>query len=98
MVERKFSFASLSNSAGKELAIEEALAKIETQWAALELDLAEYKVEYLKLRSVDDLYSALEDNAVAISTMKASRHAAAFLAQLDQWEKAPRYSPRYSPR
>ena len=91
---------TLSNAAGKELAIEEAIAKIEVQWEELALDLAEYK-EYLKLRSVDDLYSnpnptpnpnphpnpnpnpnpnptqvddlysALEDNAVGISTMKA---------------------------
>ena len=35
---------------------EEAIAKIEVQWEELALDLAEYK-EYLKLRSVDDLYS-----------------------------------------
>ena len=47
---------TLSNAAGKELAIEEAIAKIEVQWEELTLDLAEYK-EYLKLRSVDDLYS-----------------------------------------
>ena len=47
---------TLSNAAGKELAIEEAIAKIEVQWEELALDLAEYK-EYLKLRSVDDLYS-----------------------------------------
>ena len=37
---------------------------------------------------MDDLYSALEDNAVALSTMKASRFAAAFLEKLDMWEKA----------
>ena len=47
---------TLSNAAGKELAIEEAIAKIEVQWEELALDLAEYK-EYLKLRSVDDVYS-----------------------------------------
>ena len=62
--------AGLSASAGKELAIEEAISKIDAQWDTLALDMADYKTEYLKLRTVDDLYSALEDNAVAISTMK----------------------------
>ena len=37
---------------------------------------------------MDDLYSALEDNAVGISTMKASRFAAAFQQPLEMWEKA----------
>ena len=60
----------------------------------LTLDLADYKGDYLKLRSVDDLYSALEDNAVALSTMKASRYAAAFLEQLDRWEKSLSHTSR----
>ena len=80
--------SGLSQAAGKELAIEDALVKIEAQWETLPLDMAEYKGDYLKLRSVDDLYSALEDNSVALSTMKASRYAAAFLVSLDRWEKA----------
>ena len=79
--------STMSTAAGKELAIEEALIKIEALWAELPLDLADYKGKYLKLRTVDDLYAALEDNAVALSTMKASRFAAAFLEPLDKWEK-----------
>ena len=79
---------SALKAAGKELAIEEALIKIEKLWEELTMDLADYKGEYLKLRSVDDLYAALEDNAVALSTMKASRYAASFLSQLDTWEKS----------
>ena len=82
------SVSSLSTAAGKELAIEEALVKIEALWGELGLDLTDYKGEYLKLRSVDDVYAALEDNAVALSTMKASRFAAAFLGALDKWEKS----------
>ncbi|KAL3892516.1 MAG: hypothetical protein SGPRY_015059, partial [Prymnesium sp.] len=87
--------SALSGAAGKELAIEEAINKITAQWESLPLDLTEYKAEYLKLRSVDDLYSALDDNAVAISTMKASRYATSFLGELDKgtrlgcrWEKS----------
>jgi len=60
---------------------------VEATWKELQLDIAEYKEEYLKLRSSEDVYSALEDNAVALSTMKSSRFAAAFLAALDKWEK-----------
>ena len=80
--------SALSAAAGKELAIEEAIQKIEAQWETLVLDLTDYKGDYLKLRAVDDLYSALEDNAVGISTMKASRFAASFLGELDRWEKS----------
>ena len=58
--------SGLSQAAGKELAIEDALVKIEAQWETLPLDMAEYKGDYLKLRSVDDLYSALEDNSVLV--------------------------------
>ncbi len=79
--------STLSGGAAKELAIEEALVKIEKLWGELTLDLAPYK-EYIKLRSVDDVYAALEDNAVLLSTMKASRFAIAFLEALDKWEKA----------
>jgi len=78
--------ASLSNAAAKELAIEEAIVKVEALWADLKLDIAEYK-EYLKLRTTEDVYSALEDNAVALSTMKSSRFAAAFLPDLEKWER-----------
>ena len=77
---------AMSTAAGKELAIEETLIKIEGTWNELTLDLAPYK-EYIKLRSVDDVYAALEDNAVALSTMKASRFAVSFLEALDTWEK-----------
>ena len=80
--------STMSTAAGKELAIEEALVKIEALWSELPLDLTDYKGEYLKLRSTDDVYAALEDNAVALSTMKASRFAAAFLGPLDKWEKS----------
>jgi len=78
--------SSLSNAAAKELAIEEAVSKVEAQWKELKLDICEYK-EYLKLRSTEDVYSALEDNAVMLSTMKASRYAVAFLADLEKWER-----------
>lgn len=78
--------ASLSNAAAKELAIEEAVLKVEALWADLKLDITEYK-EYLKLRSTEDVYSALEDNAVALSTMKSSRFAAAFVTDLEKWER-----------
>lgn len=35
--------ASLSNAAAKELAIEEALVKVEAQWKNLQLDITDYK-------------------------------------------------------
>ena len=43
---------------------------------------------YYKIRSTEDLYAALEDDAVALSTMKASKFYASFKAKIDLWEGA----------
>jgi dynein heavy chain len=51
--------AALSAAAGKELAIEEAITRIDAQWETLTLDLADYKSDYLKLRSVPHLVDML---------------------------------------
>ena len=55
-------------------------------WRGLTLDMVEYKSIY-KMRSTEDLYAALEDHAVSLSAMKASRFFPVFEATILEWEK-----------
>jgi dynein heavy chain len=77
--------AELSVNATKELAIENSLAVIAATWDGLSLDLAEYKGTF-KLRSTEDIFAALEDNSVTLSTMKASKYYLVFEQQVGHWE------------
>ncbi|WIA13292.1 hypothetical protein OEZ85_006876 [Tetradesmus obliquus] len=77
--------AELSVNATKELAIENSLAAIAATWAGLSLDLADYKGTF-KLRSTEDIFAALEDNSVTLSTMKASKYCLVFEQQVGHWE------------
>ncbi|KAJ3195453.1 Dynein heavy chain 2, axonemal [Irineochytrium annulatum] len=83
------SISALSAAATKELSIEDGLATIKAAWAALDLDIVPYKEDrgYFKLRSTDAIFELLEDNQVALSTMKSSKFFEAFGTQIDFWEK-----------
>ena len=81
----------MSGNASKELAIEQSLESIEETWKTLDLDMVPYKDEkagIFKLRSTEDLFTALEDNTVTLSTMKASKFFLVFEKQITQWEKS----------
>ena len=81
----------MSGNASKELAIEQSLEQIEETWKTLDLDMVPYKDEkagIFKLRSTEDLFTALEDNTVTLSTMKASKFFLVFEKQITQWEKS----------
>ncbi|KAL4125506.1 hypothetical protein PRIC2_009089 [Phytophthora ramorum] len=54
--------STLSSNAGKELSIEQTLDAIEKRWATIDVDITEYKGVYYKIRSADDLFTALEDD------------------------------------
>ncbi len=45
------------------------------------------KNQLLLCRSSEDVFTALEDNQVKLSTMKASRFVRAFEAEVDHWER-----------
>ncbi|PVD19154.1 hypothetical protein C0Q70_21718 [Pomacea canaliculata] len=78
----------ISGAATKELAIEQGLEAIAQTWEVTELDIAPYKDKgHFKLRSTEDVFAALEDNQVQLSTMKASRFVKAFEHDVDQWER-----------
>jgi len=78
--------SELSANANKELAIEDSLKDIETRWAKIEIEIASYKETYYKIRNTDDLFQALEDDAVSLSTMKASKFYGSFKPRIDKWE------------
>jgi len=75
----------LSGNASKELQIEEGIGAISTTWATLELDLASFKSTF-KLTSTDDIFQALEDNIVSLSSMKGSRFFPVFKEDILRWE------------
>ncbi|KAM5307672.1 dynein axonemal heavy chain 2 [Glossophaga mutica] len=78
----------ISASATKELAIELALQNITKTWDVIQLDVVPYKDKgHHRLRGTEEVFQALEDNQVAISTMKASRFVKAFEKEVDHWER-----------
>ncbi|GLD91835.1 hypothetical protein PINS_up000368 [Pythium insidiosum] len=80
--------STLSGNASKELSIEQALDGIEKRWAEIEVDIGEYKGVYYKIKSADDLFTALEDDQVQLSTMKASPFFGSFDTKILYWERA----------
>jgi len=76
----------MSANANKELAIEVALNDLEKRWADVELDIGTYKEKYYKFRSTDEISQFLEDDSVALSTMKASKFYPSFQSRIDTWE------------
>ncbi|VFV46779.1 low quality protein: dynein heavy [Lynx pardinus] len=78
----------ISASATKELAIESALENIAKTWDGIQLDIAPYKDKgHHRLRGTEEVFQALEDNQVALSSMKASRFVKAFEREVDHWER-----------
>ncbi|XP_053218034.1 dynein axonemal heavy chain 2 isoform X2 [Podarcis raffonei] len=78
----------ISSSATKELAIEQALANIAKTWDATTLDIVPYKDKgHHRVRGTEDVFQALDDNQVALSTMKASRFVKPFEKDVDRWER-----------
>lgn len=71
----------------QELAIEVALIELEKRWSSVELDVGIYKEKYYKLKGVDDVSQFLEDDSVALSTMKSSKFYASFQTKIDEWER-----------
>jgi len=78
---------NISSFSSKELMIEKSLDSISETWTAMNMDLIKYKAEMYKVRNTDDLFQALEDNQVTLSTMKASRYAVPFMQQIEHWER-----------
>ncbi|XP_042256267.1 dynein axonemal heavy chain 2 [Thunnus maccoyii] len=78
----------ISGAASKELSIEQGLEDITKTWEETFLDIAPHKDEgHYRLRGTEEVFQALEDNQVLLSTMKASRFVKAFERDVDRWER-----------
>ncbi len=55
-------------------------------WRGITLDMVEYK-SIFKMRNTEEVYAALEDHAVSLSAMKASRFFPVFEVTIVEWEK-----------
>ncbi|XP_069805044.1 dynein axonemal heavy chain 2 isoform X1 [Dendropsophus ebraccatus] len=80
--------SEISTAATKELSIEQALENITRTWEETLLDIVPYKDKgHHRLRGTDEVFQALEDNQVSLSTMKASPFVKAFEHDVDRWER-----------
>ncbi|XP_053341025.1 dynein axonemal heavy chain 2 [Clarias gariepinus] len=78
----------ISGAASKELSIEQSLEGITKTWEEISLDITPYKDKgHQRLRGTEEVFQALEDNQVTLSTMKASRFVRAFEKEVDRWER-----------
>ncbi|XP_076454460.1 dynein axonemal heavy chain 2-like [Babylonia areolata] len=78
----------ISVAATKELAIEKGLNHIKEFWTGCEYDIIPYKDKGIyKFRGTDDIFSALEENQVSLTTMKVSHFVKPFAETVDKWER-----------
>ncbi|KAJ3359470.1 Dynein heavy chain 10, axonemal, partial [Kappamyces sp. JEL0680] len=91
LAEHSEKIGEMVGGAMKELSIENALKEIEVTWRNLRFIV----VKYLKgtedrgfiLGAIDEITTTLDDNAMSLQSMSASRFVAAFLPAVQQWEK-----------
>uniref|UniRef100_A0A8C4Z8H0 Dynein, axonemal, heavy chain 2 n=1 Tax=Gadus morhua TaxID=8049 RepID=A0A8C4Z8H0_GADMO len=80
--------SEICGAACKELSIEQGLETIAKTWGEMVLDITPYKDKgHHQLSTTEELFQALEDNQVSLSTMKASRFVRAFDQEVDRWER-----------
>ncbi|GBG32973.1 Dynein heavy chain 2, axonemal [Hondaea fermentalgiana] len=78
--------SEMSANANKELAIEQSLKDIEETWSTIDIEMGDYKEVYWKVKSTEEMFTQLEDNQVALSTMKASKFFVSFKDKIERWE------------
>lgn len=81
----------ISNAATMELQIENGLKNIREIWASMDIEVIPFKDGVYRLKGAEDCSTALEDNAVQISAMKATRFVEPFSKEVDYWEKTLNY-------
>ena len=79
------------NGAMKELSIENALREIEVTWKTQKFTVIKYSKGiddrgYI-LGAIDDIITTLDDNAMSLQSMSASKFVVAFAEIVQQWEK-----------
>ncbi|XP_062240587.1 dynein axonemal heavy chain 2 [Platichthys flesus] len=80
--------SEIAGAAIRELSIEEGLESITKTWEETFLDIEAYKDKgHFRLSGTEEVFQALDDNQVILSTMKASRFVKAFEQEVDCWER-----------
>lgn len=77
----------ISYAATMELQIENGLKNIREIWANMVMDATLFKEGVYRIKTEEECWTALEDNAVQISSMKATRFVEPFAKEVDYWEK-----------
>ncbi|KAI8825885.1 dynein heavy chain and region D6 of dynein motor-domain-containing protein [Fimicolochytrium jonesii] len=75
----------------KELSIENGIKEVENTWKNLKFTIVKYtkgtEDRGFILGAIDDIILTLDDNAMSLQSMGASRFVAAFLPAVQEWEK-----------
>lgn len=81
----------ISYAATMELQIETGLKNIRELWATIGIEMVFFKEGIYRVKGVEECFTALEENAVQISSMKATRFVEPFSKEVDYWEKTLNY-------
>ncbi|KAI9102678.1 dynein heavy chain and region D6 of dynein motor-domain-containing protein [Phlyctochytrium arcticum] len=89
--EHSEAIGEIVGGAMKELSIENGIKEVDTTWRNLKFSI----VKYMKgnedrgfiLGAIDEIVLTLDDNAMSLQSMGASRFVSAFLPAVQQWEK-----------
>lgn len=86
------SIGEMVNGAMKELSIENALREIENTWKSLRFTVVKYSKggaddRGFILGAIDEIVTTLDDNAMSLQSMSASKFVVAFLDVVQRWEK-----------
>ncbi|CAK0888334.1 unnamed protein product [Prorocentrum cordatum] len=79
--------ARLAEDAKKEAKIEDGLADIAKVWSTMVISVVEHKGGTYKLQTTEDLYQALEENILSLSSFKSSQFYLPFAAKVEHWER-----------
>jgi len=80
--------AGASASASKEFQVEKSILDIRENWSTLPLETVPYRDRgHHRVRTVEDLYAALDDNSVVLSTLKSTKFGKPFMDEIVYWEK-----------
>ena len=75
----------------KELSIENGIKEVENTWRNMKFTITKYvrgtEDHGFILGAIDEISTVLDDNAMSLQSMGASRFVSAFLASVQQWEK-----------
>ena len=78
---------NLSNSATQEQSIERGIAKVKAAWDTTTFKIEQYRREYFKIASTEEITQQLEEHLATMSNMKVSRYVSAFAGNVQYWEQ-----------